>query len=125
MVNRLWGWMMGRGLVHPVDSLDSFHPPSHPELLDWLARDFAASGYDIRRLWKALASTQAYQLESTTASNSDPKWFASGLPKPLTAEMLQRSMLVVLDPVDESRWNSPDQRVAFASLFPCGWQSHG
>ena len=118
MVNRLWGWMMGRGLVHPVDSLDSFHPPSHPELLDWLARDFAASGYDIRRLIKALASTQAYQLESTNASNSDPKWFASGLPKPLTAEMLQRSMLVVLDPVDKSRWNSLDQRVAFASLFP-------
>ena len=118
MVNRLWGWMMGRGLVHPVDSLDSFHPPSHPELLDWLARDFAASGYDIRRLMKALASTQAYQLESTNASNSDPKWFASGLPKPLTAEMLQRSMLVVLDPVDKSRWNSLDQRVAFASLFP-------
>ena len=118
MVNRLWGWMMGRGLVHPVDSLDSFHPPSHPELLDWLARDFAASGYDIRRLMKALASTQAYQLESTIASNSDPKWFASGLPKPLTAEMLQRSMLVVLDPVEKSRWNSLDQRVAFASLFP-------
>ncbi len=118
MVNRLWGWMMGRGLVHPVDSLDSFHPPSHPELLDWLARDFAASGYDIRRLMKALASTQAYQLESAHASHSDPKWFASGLPKPLTAEMLQRSMLVVLDPVEKSRWNSLDQRVAFASLFP-------
>lgn len=118
MVNRLWGWMMGRGLVHPVDSLDSFHPPSHPELLDWLSRDFAASGYNVGRLIKSLASTRAYQLASANTGSIDPKWFATALPKPLTAEMLQRSMLVVLDPVDPSQWNAMDQRVAFANLFP-------
>lgn len=118
MVNRMWGWMMGRGLVHPVDALDSFHPASHPELLDWLSRDFVASGYDVRRLIKSIASTRAYQLESTNPDNLDPKWFATALPKPLTAEMLQRSMLTVLDPVDASRWNSIEHRVAFANLFP-------
>ncbi len=118
MVNRLWGWMMGRGLVHPVDSLDSFHPASHPELLDWLSRDFAASGYDVRRLIKSLASTRAYQLASANTGSTDPKWFATALPKPLTAEMLQRSMLVVLDPVNPSHWNAMDQRVDFANLFP-------
>ena len=118
MVNRMWGWMMGRGLVHPVDSLDSFHPASHPELLDWLSRDFAASGYDVRRLIKSLASTRAYQLKSANPSNLDPKWFSTALPKPLTAEMLQRSMFVVLDPVDASRWNAIENRVAFANLFP-------
>lgn len=118
MVNRMWGWMMGRGLVHPVDSLDSFHPASHPELLDWLSRDFAASGYDVRRLTKSLASTRTYQLESANPSNLDPKWFATALSKPLTAEMLQRSMLLVLDPVDASRWNAIENRVAFANLFP-------
>ena len=118
MVNRLWGWMMGRGLVHPVDSLDSFHPASHPELLDWLSRDFAASGYDIGRLIKSLASTRAYQLASANTGSTDPKWFATALAKPLTAEMLQRSMLVILDPVDPSQWGLIDQRVAFANLFP-------
>ena len=118
MVNRLWGWMMGRGLVHPVDSIDSFHPPSHPELLDWLSRDFAASGYNVGRLIKSLASTRAYQLASANTGSIDPKWFTTALPKPLTAEMLQRSMLVVLDPVDPSQWNAMDQRVAFANLFP-------
>lgn len=55
MVNRMWGWMMGRGLVHPVDAIDSYHPASHPELLDWLSQDFAKSGYDVRRLIKGLA----------------------------------------------------------------------
>ena len=118
MVNRMWGWMMGRGLVHPVDALDSYHPASHPELLEWLAKDFVASDYDVRRLTKAIASTRAYQLESGNSSKVDPKWFATALPKPLTAEMLQRSMLMILDPVDADRWNALDNRVAFANLFP-------
>jgi hypothetical protein len=118
MVNRMWGWMMGRGLVHPVDALDSYHPASHPELLEWLSRDFAASGYDVRRLIKAIACTRAYQLESSNSSNVDPKWFASALPKPLTAEMLQRSMVLVLDPVDADRWKTLDKRVVFTNLFP-------
>ena len=118
MVNRIWGWMMGRGLVHPVDSLDSFHPASHPELLDWLSRDFVASGYDVRQLIKAIASSQSYQRDSTNAKNVDPKWFATALPKPLTAEMLQRSMLTVLEPVETSRWDTIEKRVAFANLFP-------
>ncbi len=118
MVNRIWGWMMGRGLVHPVDSLDSFHPASHPELLDWLSRDFVASGYDVRRLIQAIASSQSYQLDSDNSKNVDPKWFATALPKPLTAEMLQRSMLTVLEPVETSRWDTIEKRVAFANLFP-------
>ncbi len=118
MVNRLWGWMMGRGLVHPVDSIDSFHPASHPQLLDWLSRDFASSGYDVRRLIKSLASTKAYQLSSSNIGNSDPKWFATALPKPLTAEMLQRSMLVILEPLNPGKWNAIEHRVAFANLFP-------
>jgi len=118
MVNRLWGWMMGRGIVHPVDSLDSYHPASHPELLDWLSRDFAASGYDVRRLIKALASSKAYQLASASSGHSDPKWFATALSKPLTAEMLQRSMLIVLDPTEPSKWNTLEQQVVFTNLFP-------
>ncbi len=118
MVNRIWGWMMGRGLVHPVDSLDSFHPASHPELLDWLSRDFVASGYDVRRLIKAIASSHSYQLDSANTKNVDPKWFATALPKPLTAEMLQRSILTVLEPIETSRWNTIEKRVAFANLFP-------
>ncbi len=118
MVNRLWGWMMGRGIVHPVDSLDSFHPASHPELLDWLSRDFANSNYDVRRFLKSIALTKAYQYTSNNADHCDPKWFATSLPKPLTAEMLQRSMLVVLEPIEPNRWNALEQRAFFANIFP-------
>ncbi len=88
MVNRMWGWMFGRGLVHPVDAIDSFHPASHPELLEWLARDFEASHYDLRRLLRHLAASQVYQLESTSRAPVDPKFFAFARSKPLTAESL-------------------------------------
>ncbi|MDX1930298.1 MAG: DUF1549 domain-containing protein, partial [Pirellulaceae bacterium] len=77
MVNRMWGWMFGRGIVHPVDALDSFHPASHPGLLNWLSRDFEHSKYDVRRLIRSIALSRAYQLESTASAGSDPKWFAS------------------------------------------------
>jgi hypothetical protein len=118
MVNRLWGWMLGRGLVHPVDALDSYHPPSHPGLLDWLSRDFAHSGYDVRRMLRALARTRVYQLQSVREGFADPKWFAVAESKPLTAESLHRSLLTALDPDDPGRWNSVEQRIAFARLFP-------
>ena len=118
MVNRMWGWMFGRGLVHPVDALDSFHPASHPGLLDWLARDFEHSNYNVRRLIRHLALSRAYQLESKAQSGSDPKWFASAIAKPLTAESLYRSMQVALDVTNPDDWNAAPKRAQFANLFP-------
>ena len=118
MVNRMWGWMFGRGLVHPVDAMDSFHPTSHPGLLDWLSRDFEHSKYDMRRLIRHMALSRAYQLESKATTGSDPKWFASAIAKPLTAESLYRSFLVALDVMDPAAWNAAPKRTEFANLFP-------
>ncbi len=118
MVNRMRGWMFGRGIVHPVDALDSFHPASHPGLLDWLARDFEHSKYDVRRLIRSMALSRAYQIESKAAAGSDPKWFASTIAKPLTAESLYRSFLVALDVTDPVAWNEASKRSEFTNLFP-------
>ena len=57
-VNRIWALLLGRGLVHPVDRMDSSRPASHPELLDWLADDFAKNGYDVKRLMRTIAGTR-------------------------------------------------------------------
>jgi len=60
LVNRLWARLMGRGLVEPADEMD--HQPWSPDLLDWLAADFADNGYDVKRLIRQIATSRAYQL---------------------------------------------------------------
>jgi hypothetical protein len=117
MVNRLWALLLGRGIVHPVDMMDSNHDPSHPELLDWLARDFVDSGYDIKRLVQQIVFTRTYHLDARPEGDATAQdTFAWALQKPLTAESLYRSMLVVIDgsleAEDESALNS------FCEVFP-------
>lgn len=70
-VNRVWEHLFGRGLVNPVDDMRPDNPPISPELLDLLSRDFAASGFDLRRLFRAIVLTDAYQL-SSRAEMDDP-----------------------------------------------------
>jgi hypothetical protein len=95
-VNRVWALLLGRGFVHPVDEMNSRHPASHPELLDWLAADFERSNYDIKRLIRNIVLSRAYQLDSRPASDVPPapEAFAYGLEKPLSAEALYRSLLI-------------------------------
>jgi hypothetical protein len=127
MVNRIWAMLFGRGIVHPVDLMDSKHPPSHPELLDWLARDFDRNGYDVKRLVRALCNTRAYQLESRARSPktkpAPPESFARALDKPLTAEQLFRSLLVATGNLPDKDGKAAgisgkELRRAFVARFP-------
>ncbi|QDU39589.1 hypothetical protein Mal4_39350 [Maioricimonas rarisocia] len=96
-VNRMWAILLGRGIVHPFDEMDSTHEPSHPELLDWLAQDFRDSGHDIRRLIRMIVLSRHYALDSRRPEGiDDPALFAWSLERPLTAEQLARSMQVAL-----------------------------
>lgn len=97
MVNRLWAMLMGRGLVHPFDEMDSAHSVSHPELLDLLTDDFRAHGHDIRRTLQAIASTRAYQRSARKPDGvEDPATFAWYLERPLSAEQFARSVHLAL-----------------------------
>ncbi len=60
IANRLVHRFMGRGLVMPLDQVHSENPASHPELLDWLARDLAEHGYDLKRVVRGLVLTNTY-----------------------------------------------------------------
>ena len=54
VVNRYWGYLMGKGLVNPIDDLRETNPPTNPALLDGLADAFIASGYDLKALLRLI-----------------------------------------------------------------------
>jgi hypothetical protein len=100
-VNRLWQMMFGKGLVETSDNFGSQGtPPSHPELLDWLARDFTAHGWDVKRLLKMMALSATYRQSSHISPDllaRDPgnQLLAHAPARRLTAEMLRDQALAV------------------------------
>ena len=68
-VNRMWGYLLGSGLIEPIDDLRAGNPPTNPELLDRLTEEFIKSKFDVRQLVKAICKSRTYQL--SVASN---KW---------------------------------------------------
>lgn len=89
-VNRIWFNLMGRGLVDPVDDFRATNPPSHPELLDRLAEDFVAHGYDARYIIRLIMASNVYALSSTpNPTNADDEVnYSHVIPRRLTAEQL-------------------------------------
>ena len=65
-VNRMWGHFFGRGIVDPVDDFRLGNPPTHPNLLDRLARDFQEHGYDLKHLMRRIVSSRTYQTCQST-----------------------------------------------------------
>jgi mono/diheme cytochrome c family protein len=100
-VNRMWAVFLGRGIVHPADEINARNAPSHPELLEWLSRDFAAHQYDTRRLVRGIVLSRVYALSPSDAA---PERFAGALERPLSAEQLARSWRIAagLTPEDNS-----------------------
>ena len=71
IVNRTWYRLMGMGLVMPLDQMHPENPASHPGLLAWLARDFVAHGYDLKRLVRGIVLSQAYGRTSQWKSDEE------------------------------------------------------
>jgi hypothetical protein len=129
-VNRVWHRLFGQGLVNPLDQMHSENPPSHPELLDWLARDFVEHGYDLRRLTRGLALSRAYARSSRWDGEqpAPPRLFAVAPVRPLTPTQMAVSLkLASLDPDSlpapgpalEKRLEQLEQEAAgLAGLFP-------
>ena len=87
IVNRLWARFMGRGLVEPIDDMEQ--AAWHPDLLDWLAEDMVAHGYDLKRTMTVILTSKAYQaeaghfrrlanLERVVGGPADPRQLAHG-----------------------------------------------
>ncbi|MBI2478984.1 MAG: DUF1553 domain-containing protein, partial [Planctomycetia bacterium] len=94
IVNRVWYRLFGRGLVAPVDQMHPENPASHPELLDWLARDLVEHDYDLRRLIRGLVLSDVYSRSSRWEGESDPvpELFAVAVIRPLTPAQYATSL---------------------------------
>src|SRR5204862_395016 len=77
-------------IVDPEDDMRETNPPTNPELLDALAKHFAASGYDLKELVRAITRSQTYQLSSIPNQHNsvDKQNFSRYYPRRLTAESL-------------------------------------
>lgn len=95
IANRMWAHFFGVGIVEPVDDMTDDNAPSHPEVLDLLAKEFAAHDFDLKFLIRAITLTRAYQLSSVAEGKpADPRLFARMAVKGLTAEQLFESLSV-------------------------------
>lgn len=99
MVNRMWGHFFGRGIIHPIDDARSTNPATNPVLLEELAYDFAANGYDVKQLIREITNSYAYGLSANPNDTNaeDSQCFARYYPKRLSAEVLLDGISQVLD----------------------------
>ena len=140
MVNRIWQWHFGRGLVPtPNDFGTRGQPPTHPELLDWLACEFRKSGWSVKHLHRLIMSSATYQQSSVSSlragnetslfRQSPEKKAAAVLPhntgtsnalqgdanNDLYSRFYRRRLTVVRNDVDERAVGSPSKNSAIRS----------
>jgi len=113
MVNRVWSIHMGRGIV---ESLDNFGiqgaKPTHPELLDYLAREFVSDGWSLKALHRKILVSQTYRQSSFTTAHAqildpDNQFWSRMMVRRLDAESLRDSLLSVAGRLDHSMFGPP------------------
>ncbi|MDH7569273.1 MAG: DUF1553 domain-containing protein [Armatimonadota bacterium] len=90
VVNRIWCWLMGRGIVHEPDDLRPDNPPANPALLAYLEKELVSGGYDLRRIYRLILNSRTYQ-QSPIPQSDHPAasaLFAHYLVRRLDAEVL-------------------------------------
>jgi hypothetical protein len=89
-VNRVWAQLTGVGLIEPIDDIRAGNPPTNPELLDWLTREFIAHEFDVQWLIRTICESRTYQLSAATNrwNEDDRRNYSHALPRRLPAEAL-------------------------------------
>lgn len=106
IVNRIWRWHFGKGLVRTVDNFGLLgEAPSHPELLDWLAIRFVEQGWSIKQLHRLIMLSSTYQMSSHASpglleNDPDNKWYGRASVQRLEAEQIRDGMLAVSGKLD-------------------------
>lgn len=111
MVNRLWSHLMGRGIVATVDNLGVLgQPPTHPELLDYLASEFVAGGWDTKQMIRRMVLSSTYAQSTERAASIDAKLVETADPanhllhkarvRRIPAEAIRDSLLAITGELD-------------------------
>ncbi len=97
-VNRTWAQLFGNGIVDPMDDLISKNEPSHPALLDGLAKLFVEGGFDVKGLIRGICRSDAYQRSAKPngSNKQDTQLFSHMAVKQVSAEQLYDSLQLVL-----------------------------
>lgn len=114
LVNRIWQQHFGTGIVESLDNFGALGtPPSHPELLDWLAVELVEHGWSIKHLHRLLMTSAAYRQVSAVPparERLDPEnRLLSRMPmRRMSAEELRDSVLLIAGRLDATRYGEPD-----------------
>ncbi|WP_165223431.1 PSD1 and planctomycete cytochrome C domain-containing protein [Aquisphaera insulae] len=126
LVNRVWRWHFGRGIVPSADNFGRLgQVPSHPELLDWLATRFIADGWSIKALHRRILLSQTYQMSTSwdeKAAQVDPedRLFWRMRRSRLDAETLRDAILAVCGLLDPASGGPPMASKPFQNLTATG-----
>lgn len=109
LVNRMWHRVYGHGLVMPLDQMHPENPASHPDMLDWLARDTWENGYQIPRLIRGMVLSKTYSQASRHDGPERPakSWFAAANVKPLSPRQYAAALAIAAR--NPSHWEDPQQ----------------
>jgi hypothetical protein len=121
IVNRIWFWLLGRGIVHEADDWRSTNPPENPELLRYLEKELVSNKYDLKHIFRLILNSAAYQLsaEPNQWNANDATHFSHYQVKQLGAEQL----LDALSQVTETWENFSNAVAAPAVTMPAGHEA--
>jgi len=121
IVNRIWFWLLGRGIVHEPDDLRPTNPPENPEVLAYLEKELVAQRYDLKHIFRLILNSRIYQLSSTPNQYNagDTRHFSHYAVKRLTAEQLLDAISQVTETSERFRSIIPEP----FSFWPQGYRA--
>jgi len=107
IVNRVWYWLLGQGIIHEPDDVRPDNPPSNPQLLAYLERELISSGYDLKHIYRLILNSTTYQLSCIPRSDHPERAvrFASYPLRRLDAEVLIDALCQITGTTEE--YSSP------------------
>jgi len=113
-VNRLWAYLLGVGIIEPIDDIRAGNPPTNPALLDKLTEEFIDSGFNTRHMFRVICKSRAYQLSvNTNATNKDDEInYSHALARRLSAEVLFDTIHRVMGASSQLPGMAPGARAA-------------